>query len=183
MSYKNTTDGFGRVAIGIHWLSALAIIGLFASGLYMRSLSYYDSLYQVLPFYHKSIGVVLFGLILFRLLWRNMNPHPKPLDTHSKLEKKGAMIAHAGLYVLMLAVMVAGYLISTAKGKPIDVFGVFELPATLHSISGQEDIAGLLHEYLAYSLIGVAVLHALGALKHHFIDKDTTLIRMLKSSN
>jgi len=77
--------------------------------------------------------------------------------------------------------MISGYLISTAKGKPIDVFGLFELPATLHGLDGQEDIAGMVHEYLAYSLIALAVLHAAGAIKHHVIDKDKTLIRMLKT--
>lgn len=181
MRLKNTDTHFGSVAIGIHWIAALAIIGLFASGLYMRSLSYYDSLYQVLPFYHKSIGVVLFFLILFRLFWRTINVHPAPLPNHSAIEKTGAKLAHLGLYLLMLAVMISGYLISTAKGKPIDVFGLFELPATLYGLDGQEDIAGMVHEYLAYSLIGLAVLHAAGAIKHHVIDKDRTLIRMLKT--
>lgn len=181
MQLKNSESGFGLVAIAIHWVAALTIIGLFASGIYMRSLGYYDSLYQVLPFYHKSIGVTLFLLIIFRLIWRMINVHPKPLETHTKIEKVGAKAAHLGLYVLMLIVMVSGYLISTATGQGIEIFGLFELPATLYGLSGQEDVAGLIHEYLAYSLIGLAVIHTLGALKHHFIDKDKTLVRMLKT--
>ncbi len=180
MKIKNTENQFGLVAISVHWIAALAVIGLFASGLYMRSLTYYDSLYQVLPYYHKSIGVILMLLILFRIVWRFINPQPKSLDTHSSLEKKGAKLAHIGLYLLMLAVMVAGYLISTAKGHGVNVFDLFEVPATLHGIAGQGDLAGMLHEYLAYGLLGLAGLHALGALKHHFIDKDRTLFRMIK---
>jgi cytochrome b561 len=182
MKLRNSDSQFGVVAIVLHWIAALAVIGLFASGIYMRSLTYYDSLYQVLPFYHKSFGVVLMLVILFRLVWRFANPQPKPLSNHSAIEKKGAKVAHFALYLLMLAVMVAGYLISTAKGKPVDVFGLFELPATLYGLSGQGDIAGMVHEYLAYGLIGIAVLHALGALKHHFIDKDRTLMRMIKGA-
>lgn len=180
MKIKNTENQFGLVAITVHWVAALAVIGLFASGIYMRSLTYYDSLYQVLPFYHKSIGMVLLLLILFRLGWRFINTQPKALKSHSALEKKGAKLAHMGLYLLMLSVMVAGYLISTAKGHPVNVFDLFEVPALVHGIDGQGDIAGWVHEYLAYGLIGLAVLHALGAFKHHFVDKDRTLMRMIK---
>jgi len=81
---------------------------------------------------------------------------------------------------LMLVVMICGYLISTAKGHGIDVFGLFEVPALIAGGESQGDIAGMIHEYLAYALIGLAALHALGALKHHLIDKDRTLLRMIK---
>jgi cytochrome b561 len=182
MQLKNSEQGFGAVAIAVHWIAALTIIGLFATGLYMRSLSYYDSLYQVLPPIHKGIGILLFMLIVFRLIWRVVNVQPKPLENHSKAEKVGAKLAHLGLYLLMLVVMISGYLISTAKGHPVDVFGLFEVPALISEGESQGDLAGMIHEYVAYVLIGLAVLHALGALKHHFIDKDRTLLRMIKGS-
>ena len=179
MRVRNTDQNFGIVAIGLHWFSALIVVGLFASGLYMRSLTYYDSLYQALPFYHKSVGIVLLLLTLGRLVWCVINVKPKPLDNHNAFEKKAAKMAHIGLYLLMLLVMLVGYLIPTAKGKAIEVFGLFEFPATLYGLPGQEDLAGMVHEYLAYALIGLALIHALAALKHHFIDKDQTLKRML----
>ncbi|MFC3153006.1 cytochrome b [Litoribrevibacter euphylliae] len=182
MQIKNTESRFGAVAISVHWVAALTIIGLFASGIYMRSLSYYDSLYQTLPPIHKGIGILLFILIVFRLVWRVMNVQPKPLENHSKAEKVGAKLAHFGLYLLMLVVMVSGYLISTAKGHGVDVFGLFEIPALVAGGESQGDLAGMIHEYVAYTLIGLAVLHALGALKHHFLDKDRTLMRMIKGS-
>ena len=78
----------------------------------------------------------------------------------------------------MAAIMLSGYLISTADGRAIEVFSWFEVPATLSDIDGQEDIAGDIHEILAWTLIVLVALHALAALKHHFIDKDTTLKRM-----
>jgi cytochrome b561 len=75
--------------------------------------------------------------------------------------------------------MVAGYLISTADGRPIEVFGLFNVPATLHGLADQEDIAGEVHEIFAWVLILLAGVHALAALKHHFINRDSTLIKML----
>ena len=85
---------------------------------------------------------------------------------------------------LLLAVIVAGYLISTADGEPISVFGWFSVPATLSGLPDQADVAGEIHLYLAWALVVFAVLHALAALKHHFVDRDPTLKRMLgRSSN
>jgi cytochrome b561 len=80
---------------------------------------------------------------------------------------------------LMLALMIAGYLISTADGRPIDVFNLFSVPATLHGLADQEDIAGEVHEILAWALVLLAGVHALAALKHHFINRDSTLLKML----
>ena len=75
--------------------------------------------------------------------------------------------------------MFSGYLISTADGRGVSVFGLFEVPASLTGIPDQEDVAGVLHEWLAWGLIILAGLHALAAIKHHFIDRDATLSRML----
>jgi cytochrome b561 len=75
--------------------------------------------------------------------------------------------------------MVSGYLISTADGRGVSVFGWFTVPATLHGIDGQEDVAGVVHLTLASTLVAVALLHAGAAFKHHFIDRDRTLKRML----
>ncbi len=81
--------------------------------------------------------------------------------------------------MLLLALVASGYLISTADGRPVEVFGWFEVPATLHGIEGQEDAAGDIHFLLAMVLLGVVVLHALAALRHHLVLKDATLRRML----
>jgi cytochrome b561 len=79
---------------------------------------------------------------------------------------------------LLVLVTLSGYLISTADGRPLQVFGGLAIPATLSGLEGQADIAGAVHLALASSLIGVASLHALAALKHHFWDRDGTLLRM-----
>jgi cytochrome b561 len=75
--------------------------------------------------------------------------------------------------------MLSGYLISTADGRGLEVFDWFSVPATLSGLDRQEDIAGEVHLYLAWTVIVLAALHALAALKHHFIDRDPTLMRML----
>ena len=76
----------------------------------------------------------------------------------------------------------SGYLITTADGQAVVVFGLFEIPATLYGLENQEDVAGAIHDWLATLLIALAALHGLAALKHHFIDRDPTLLRMLGMS-
>lgn len=176
---KNTTTEYGRIAIALHWLVTVAVIGLFALGLWISDLEYYDAWYQRGPALHKSIGVLLFVVVAFRLAWRWLNPVPRPEPTHAAWERRLAGVAHVLLYALLFATMLAGYLISTADGRPIEVFGLFSVPATLSGIENQEDIAGEIHEILAFILIGLSGLHAAAALKHHFIDRDRTLRRML----
>ncbi|MBU6953707.1 MULTISPECIES: cytochrome b [unclassified Hahella] len=176
--WKNTQQNYGLIAILLHWLVALVVFGLFGLGLYMTDLSYYDAWYQKAPFIHKSIGMLLLFVIVFRLVWRFINVRPEPEASLSRIEKVASEWAHRLLYLLLIATMIAGYLISTADGRGIDVFGWFEIPALLPPVKGMEDIAGEIHEVLAWTLVGLAVLHALAAIKHHVIDKDKTLMRM-----
>ncbi|MDZ7661151.1 cytochrome b [Thiohalophilus sp.] len=180
MRLGNTTSGYGPVAIILHWLTALAVIGLFALGLWMVELTYYDSWYTTAPAIHKSVGLLLFVLVLLRLLWRWGNPHPEPIGP--PLEKRLAGVMHWLLYLFLLAVLISGYLISTAKGKPIEVFDWFAVPASVHGLPNQEDIAGLIHLWLAWGLIVLSSGHTLAALKHHFFDRDATLRRILRST-
>ncbi|MDS0219461.1 cytochrome b [Pseudidiomarina andamanensis] len=174
---KNTTNSYGWIAIVIHWLSALMVIGLFALGYWMLTLGYYDSWYRLGPWWHKSFGITLLALTVIRLLWKFFNATPKPLGTH--FDQVGARVGHALIYALLLVTMVSGYLISTADGRGISVFDWFEIPALITSIPQQEDIAGAVHWYTALALVILAAGHALAALKHHFVNKDSTLTRML----
>lgn len=179
MAARNNSAQYGWVAIALHWLMAPAIIGLFALGWWMRQLSYYDPWYRQGPELHKGIGIILLGLLLFRLLWKVINAHPAPEAGSPRWQNLAARFAHGAIYLLLLAIMTSGYLISTADGRAIDVFGLFSVPATLQGLPNQEDIAGQVHEILAWSLMALVALHALAALKHHFIDRDSTLRKML----
>ena len=176
---RNTNSTFGSVSIAMHWLSAVVIIGQFCFGLYMLSLDYYDPDYKVLPHYHKSIGILFGILLVFRLIWKKFNPHPQHVEGITPLETRLADWTQKIMLVLLVLIVILGYLISTAKGDPIHVFNWFEVPATITFIPNQEDITGFLHYWLAIALISCASIHALAALKHHFIDKNATLLRML----
>lgn len=181
MSLKNGPHGYGWLSIALHWVMAIAVFGLFALGYWMVDLDYYSEWYRKAPALHKSIGISLLTLWLIRLVWRLIQTSPKASVAHKKWELKVAKTAHVLLYSLMLVIMLSGYLISTADGRGIAVFELITIPSLGEFFVNQEDIAGDIHEWLAYCLIGLATLHALAALKHHFIDKDDTLIRMLLS--
>lgn len=177
--WRNTETNYGLVSVGIHWLMALVIPGLFALGLWMVDLTYYDAWYKRAPEIHKGIGVLLFLTLVFRVFWRGINPKPRPEPGLSAFEQAAASVAHTALYLLLFAVTLSGYLISTADGRPIVVFGLFQVPATIAGLSNQADFAGQVHLILAIALVSLAGVHALAALKHHFIDRDGTLVRML----
>jgi cytochrome b561 len=176
---RNSHDTYGLAAVILHWLVALVVVGLFGLGLWMVEQTYYDDWYRTAPAIHKGVGVLLFITVTLRLGWRLVGPRPGPLATHSMLERRIAKITHALLYALLFAVMLSGYLISTADGRPIDVFGLFSVPALISEVPNQADVAGEIHLALAISLVSLATVHALAALKHHLIDRDRTLLRML----
>ena len=179
MRWRNTSTSWGWPAILMHWLVAVTVFGLFGLGLWMTELDYYSLWYRQAPDLHRSIGILLLLVILLRLAWRWLNKTPAALPNHRPWEVRAAHIAHRLLYLLPLAVMVTGYLISTADGRSISVFGWFDIPALYTGIDQQETVMGDLHRILSWSLIGISALHAAGALKHHFIDRDTTLTRIL----
>ena len=154
MQWRNSKDRFGWLAMSLHWVMAVMVPGLAAVGLWMTSLNYYSPWYTSAPFWHKSVGLVFAALLLVRLLWRWLSPAPAALPTHSRVERMAAGTAQWLMYAAMLIIVISG------------------LPE-------QADRAGAVHYWLALGLLGLAGLHALGALKHHLIDKDNTLRRML----
>ncbi len=174
---KNTARTYGWPAIALHWIMAVAIFGLFGLGVWMRSLGYYHPWYHKAPDLHQGIGMLVLTLLLFRLFWVSINV--KPAITGALWECIGASIVHRLHYLLMLIIVVSGYLIPTAEGKGFDIFGDLHVPALLSLTPQQADINGALHRYAAWSIMILAAFHSLAALKHHFINRDATLLRML----
>ncbi len=177
MRATNTTQAYGWVSIGTHWLMAVLIFGMFGLGVYMVDLSYMHPWYKTAPKLHISVGMLLLALLLFRLVWRVGNPVPRPFG--KGLEPVVALWVHRLHYVWMFALMLSGYLIVTAHGRGVEVFGWFEVPALFPTDKGREAVAGQVHKYLAWGFMGFVALHAAAALKHHVVDKDSTLLRML----
>ena len=179
MNIRNTKTSYGLVSILLHWLMAVILTGLFFTGLYMTSLDYYDPLYHRLPHWHKSLGVIAISLLLIRLSWNAYSSKPGPLKSHKKTEVLLAHSMQSVIYILIILIVLTGYLISTAKGKAIELFNWFNIPAFINIVNGETvDLTGKAHLIIAYLFITLVTLHAIAALKHHFIDKDNTFKRM-----
>jgi cytochrome b561 len=176
---RSSKAGYGWLAIGLHWTTAPLVIGLFVLGWWMVNLDYYDPWYTRAPSLHQSIGLVGILILGLRFLQRVTSPKPASHPGHRAWERVLAHLVHWLLYALLLAVSVSGYLITTADGRPILFFEWLEIPATVTSLPNQEDVAGEIHEYLAYVVVALIALHVAGGVKHQFIDRDGTLYRML----
>lgn len=179
MQFFDSHKRYGIITIFLHWLMAFLIIGLFALGAYMVTLTYYDPWYNRALWWHDNLGMVVFGLLIIRLVWVLNNTRPTPLTTYKKIEIKAAKYAHILFYILLLVICISGYLITTAKGASIDVFNGFKVPSIMTLQETQADLVGKVHELASYLLLVLFIVHVIATLKHHFLDKDITFIRML----
>ena len=166
------------VAIGLHWLIGLMIVTSLGVGLYMVSLSLSPDKLRLYS-WHKWAGVTIFMLVLVRSLWRLTHPAPPLPDDVPVWQRKVAEATHYALYALMIVIPLTGWLMSSAKGFQTVYFGVVPIPDLLAKNEGLGETLALVHRYLNYSMIGLVIAHIAAALKHHFIDKDDILRRML----
>ncbi len=177
VSWRNTRDTYGWVAMILHWLTALMIFAMFGLGLWMRTLGYYDPWYHAAPALHKSAGMLLLLLLLLRWLWRVVNVRPALIG--APWERQLALSVHRLHYLLLFALMITGYLIPTAEGVGIEIFDWVTVPALMVLSKPVTEAVGLLHRDLAWAVMALATLHAAAALMHHFRRHDMTLRRML----
>jgi cytochrome b561 len=172
---------YTRSARLLHTVQGLALVGMFAVGLYMVDLPFSPERLKLYN-WHKWAGVLVLTLSLVRLLWR-LTHRPPPLpDSIVRVmpawQRQAHHATHAALYVLFFAVPLLGWAYSSSAGFPLVVFGVLPLPDW---VPVNETLAGLLkpsHRYAAYGLAGLVLLHVAASLKHHFIDRDGLLARM-----
>ena len=176
MRIKNTQTHFGVVAIGFHWIIAFLIIGILTIGLYMVDL---PNNAQKTQFYglHKEFGLLVLWLATFRLFWRLKNVSPE-LTLLPWYERFTARLVHWAFYVLMFAMPITGWLLSSAAGYAPSFFGL-TLPVLIPPNVEERHLFGLIHQWFAYTFIAAIVLHIAAALKHHFIDKDNILRRII----
>jgi cytochrome b561 len=170
------------LAIALHWLLGLAILGMFAVGVFMTDLPI-SPLRLKLYNWHKWAGVTVLTLSVLRLLWRlTHRPPPLPQAIAQAMPTWQARAYHAThllMYVLFFAVPLIGWAYSSAAGFPIVWFGQIPLPDLLAPDKALADMIKPLHELSAFALVGLASLHIAAALKHHWIDRDGLLSRML----
>jgi len=183
---------YSLVAIALHWTIALAIFVLLAAGLWMtdaikqpETRNFAFKVYQ----WHKALGLTVLVLTLVRIGWRLANPPPPPPASMTAFEKAASGLAHAGLYALMLALPLAGWAMVSASplGFPTMIFGLFEWPhmpviADLEDKKSVEAVFKFTHKVLAYGAIALIGLHVAAALKHHFVNRDGVLARMVPGS-
>lgn len=183
---RDTQEKFSKITVSLHWLVATLFIGLMTIGLYMTEFKAYE-LYPI----HKSFGFILLIIALARVVWRYMNGWPKPAGDYTSLEHLLAKIMHWALILGMLLMPISGVMMTVAEGRGLYVFGLelltsFPDPDNARRMLVQSqlfaDLGENMHEIGANIMILAIVLHSAGALKHHIIDKDGTLRRMLGQS-
>jgi len=175
---KRPTSRYSPTAVALHWTMAALIIGLFCVGFYMHGLPFSPRKLKLFS-WHKWAGVTAFLLVLLRAAWRLGHPAPALPDAMPAAMRTVAHAGHLLLYALMLAVPLSGWLMSSAKGFQTVYFGMLPIPDLLAKNRGLGDQLATVHYLLNLLFIAVVAGHLLAALKHHFIDRDDILTRML----
>jgi cytochrome b561 len=178
MQLKNTASKYGAIAQLFHWTIVVLVITQFVLGLRADSLPRGMALLQTLAL-HKSIGITILVLAILRLIWRALNPVP-PMPLNTPLwQRLAGRVSHFALYALLLLMPIFGWLMSSARNFPVSWFGAVTLPDMIGPSEQAYRFFHEGHEFLARVLFVLALLHIAAALKHHFIDRDDVLLRML----
>lgn len=168
---------YTTLAIGLHWVLALALVLSFSVGLYMADLPLTPQRVKLFN-WHKWAGITILALSLLRLLWRLTHRLPAQVSM-PRWQQRAARWTHGALYVLFFTVPLAGWAYSSATGFPIVWFGVLPLPDLVGPDKALAEVLKSLHGALAWALAALAGVHVAAALKHHFIDRDKLLSRMI----
>lgn len=174
---RNTTDSYGLVSRTLHWLLAALLLAVLVLGLVVEDMAK-GPLRAATMNWHQSLGFLVLVLVAVRLLWRLVNPLPQPLG--AGLAGRLAVLMHWVLYALMIAQPLSGWLLIQAEGHELALFGRMPLPALVAESEVLEEVMEALHGGIWVVLATAALGHVAAALKHHFIDRDRTLTRMLR---
>lgn len=180
MAIKSHKNGFGFATKSLHWVMALLILSAFTIGWYMDFLPLGMAKLEWMS-RHKSLGVTILTLTILRIVWRLCEPTPQALSPH-KLERGAAKLGHLGLYGVMIAMPLSGWMMSSAANFPVSVFGLFTLPNLVGPDKELFETLRTVHWALSWTIVVLVGTHIAAALKHHFIDRDATLRRMLPGS-
>ena len=179
MAFKNTKYNYGSLTKGVHWISALIVMGLIVVAYIMMAMPPSPGRWQLYSL-HKSFGILVLFLTFVRIGWRLLNMTPQ--HNLPSWQVGASHLVHFSLYGLVLAMPISGYLMSTASGREVLFFG-FNVPRLVEKNEVLASSAHNAHEIISYALISMIVIHLIAALGHHFILKDNVLKRMLISSS
>jgi cytochrome b561 len=182
MSPSSTMHHYSATAIVLHWLLALMILTSFSVGLYMVDLPFSPNRIKLYN-WHKWAGIMILVLSAARLMWRLFHQPPQLPSTMPTWQKKASHLSHYTLYVLFFAVPLTGWAYSSATGFPIVWFGQIQLPDFVPKDRELAEFIKPFHCIASYSLASVVVIHVAAAMKHHLMDRDDVLKRMLPRSH
>ncbi|HAX91397.1 MAG TPA: cytochrome B [Rhodospirillaceae bacterium] len=181
---QGTITTYNPTAKTVHWLTAFAILGMLITGSVMGSDTWSPEVRSALYTSHKTTGILILLLTLFRLYWRYHTPSPPlPIDRMPVWQVWAARLVHAALYGLLIAIPLSGWALVSTGSHGIQLFGVIPFPS-LPFLSGVENVEGLhhaleeSHEIMAGVIAALTAIHIGAALKHHFIDRDDILTRI-----
>ena len=177
MRLKNSNTHYGKIAIVFHWVMVLLLVCLLMLGLYMVSLPIGLEKLKLYG-WHKELGVLVLGLAMLRIAWRFCNITPS-LAYLPLWEIVAARCTHWAFYLLMFALPLSGWIMSSAAGLPVSFFGLFVLPDLVAPDETLRILFQAIHQWLGYAIIALICLHVAAAFKHHFINKDDIMRRML----
>lgn len=175
---QETLVRYSGPAIALHWAVAALVVVVAGLGLYMADLAETAPGRETLFDLHRSLGVTVFALLVVRAAWRAMRRPPQLVSGMPRLQRVAAKTTHVLLYVLLAVVPITGYLLTNFDGEAVKLFGSV-LPPLVAPDKAAGRLFGDVHSFAAWTLLVLAGLHTLAALKHHFIDRDATLLRML----
>ena len=172
------TGRYTRTAILLHWLAALLVFCGFGLGLFMTGLEFSPAKFRYYA-WHKWIGITVFLVTCLRLAWRATHAGPDPLQTMPPWQRRASVLAHDTLYLLLLIIPLSGWIYSSSTGVQVVYLGLVPLPDLVPKDRELARVLLILHLTLNFALFSLVCVHTAAALKHHFIDRDTVLTRML----
>jgi cytochrome b561 len=177
MPARNSPVRYGAVAQFLHWAVLALLVVQVTLGNIATSLPVGLERLVVMS-RHKSFGITILAIAVFRLAWRWID-RPPPLPPMPNWQRFAAHVSHYGLYALLFALPLTGWLMSSAMNRPVSWFGLAQLPDFVQADKGLQEWFHDAHHLLIYALYGLVGLHVAAALKHQFIDRDGLLMRML----
>lgn len=178
-TFPEPAAGYGRVARSFHWLVAALLVIVVAFGWAAENAPQNTPPRNSLLLLHRSIGIVILAAMLCRVLWRWRHPPPPLPQTVGWAETALARLTHLALYLVLLAMPLAGYVNAAAAGHPVSLFGVAAIPALLPADERVSQIAIAIHLAGQYAVYALVALHVVGALYHGVLRRDRVLDRML----